>query len=99
MGEWPGAQYNAAPYQAYEAYGLIPEADPTGTPQGSAQGLPPMSSLRPNGAQPPSMSGASNNAAFVPHADTVAKTLGAVRKNFSNSIIVFGLIQVAVNQN
>lgn len=90
MGEWPGAQYNAAPYQAYEAYGLIPEADPTGTPQGSAQGLPPMSSLRPNGAQPPSMSGASNNAAFVPHADTVAKTLGAVGRIFQILLLFLG---------
>ncbi|XP_044744817.1 protein daughterless isoform X4 [Coccinella septempunctata] len=77
VGEWTGAQYNAAPYQTYEAYGLIPEPDPTVTTQGSAQGLPPMSSLRPNGAQAASMS---NAAAFVPnnHADTVAKTLGAV---------------------
>ncbi|XP_045483220.1 protein daughterless-like isoform X11 [Harmonia axyridis] len=74
VGEWTGAQYNA-PYQTYEAYGLIPEGDPTGA-QGS-QGLPPMSSLRPNGAQATAMAGAPNTAAFVPntHADTVAKTL------------------------
>ncbi|XP_028128963.1 protein daughterless isoform X11 [Diabrotica virgifera virgifera] len=37
--EWPSSYT----YQTYEAFGLIPETEPPG------QGLPPMSSLRPNG--------------------------------------------------
>lgn len=41
-GEWP-ASY-PSPYQTYEAYGLIPE-----TESAAGQGLPPMSSIRPNG--------------------------------------------------
>ncbi|VEN34056.1 unnamed protein product [Callosobruchus maculatus] len=44
--DWPPTPYTA--YQTYEAYGLIPETD-TAAGAGS-QGLPPMSSLRPNGA-------------------------------------------------
>lgn len=41
-GEWPSSYHS--PYQTYEAYGLIPE-----TETAAGQGLPPMSSLRPNG--------------------------------------------------
>lgn len=40
--EWPSSY--PSPYQTYEAYGLIPE-----TEAATGQGLPPMSSIRPNG--------------------------------------------------
>ncbi|KAJ8976515.1 hypothetical protein NQ317_009084 [Molorchus minor] len=75
-GEWPS--YTTS-YQTYEAYGLIPETEP-------GQGLPPMSSLRPNGAPAAvavtTMAGSLPNGAapFGPppnHADSVAnKALG-----------------------
>ncbi|XP_050294982.1 protein daughterless isoform X3 [Anthonomus grandis grandis] len=50
VGDWPPAYTNT--YQAYEAYGLIPEPD-----SGNQQGLPPMSSLRPNGAPATTIAG------------------------------------------
>ncbi|XP_056632083.1 protein daughterless isoform X4 [Diorhabda carinulata] len=52
--EWP-ASYT---YQTYEAFGLIPETEPPG-------GLPPMSSLRPNGT-PTATTLAGPNAPFGP---------------------------------
>ncbi|KAL3286698.1 hypothetical protein HHI36_001193, partial [Cryptolaemus montrouzieri] len=81
VGDWPTASAGyATSFQAYEAYGIIPEADPSNTSHGQGQGLPPMSSLRPNGTPTTTLSGAPNGAGFVPsnHTDTVAKTLGAV---------------------
>ncbi|XP_066245893.1 protein daughterless isoform X2 [Euwallacea similis] len=72
-GDWPPTYTTA--YQAYEAYGLIPEAD-----TGAQQGLPPMSSLRPNGAPATTIAGPGN--AFASpngHADgVVGKGLGSI---------------------
>lgn len=69
VGDWHPS-YSTA-YQTYEAYGLIPETE--------NQGLPPMSSLRPNGTTVTTMSG-TNNSAFGPanHTDGVNKGLGSV---------------------
>ncbi|KAL1513067.1 hypothetical protein ABEB36_002543 [Hypothenemus hampei] len=71
--DWPPAYTSS--YQAYEAYGLIPEPD-----SGAQQGLPPMSSLRPNGA-PATTIAAPVNAFASPngHADAVVgKALGSI---------------------
>ncbi|KAK9884024.1 hypothetical protein WA026_004958 [Henosepilachna vigintioctopunctata] len=79
LGDWPpSAPSYGSSFQTFEAYGIIPEPDPSNP--GPGQGLPPMSSLRPNGTPTTSISGAPNNAAFVPsnHSDTVAKTLAGV---------------------
>jgi len=71
--DWPHpySGYN----QAFENFGLIPEQD-----TGPQQGLPPMSSLRPNGAPTTTIAGPGN--AFVSpngHTDAVvAKGLGSV---------------------
>ncbi|XP_076259013.1 transcription factor daughterless isoform X15 [Rhynchophorus ferrugineus] len=74
-GDWPAAAYGNT-YQSYEAYGLIPESDAGG------QGLPPMSSLRPNGAPATTIAGPGGpGTAFGPngHTDTVvAKGLGSI---------------------
>jgi transcription factor 4/12 len=69
VGDWHPS-YSTA-YQTYEAYGLIPETE--------NQGLPPMSSLRPNGTTVTTMSG-TNNSAFGPanHTDGVNKGLGSI---------------------
>lgn len=72
-GEWPPAYTSS--YQNYETYGLIPEPD-----TGAQQGLPPMSSLRPNGAPATTIAGPGN--AFASpngHPDAVVgKALGSV---------------------
>lgn len=78
--DWPPAYTNS--YQAYEAYGLIPESD-----AGAQQGLPPMSSLRPNGAPATTIAGpvGPGNAFGGPngHADAVVgKGMGSVSKCF-----------------
>ncbi|XP_030756999.1 transcription factor 12-like isoform X3 [Sitophilus oryzae] len=74
-GDWPSAY--GATYQAYEAYGLIAEQEPQG-----GQGLPPMSSLRPNGAPATTIAGPGGGGGFgAPngHADAVvAKGLGSI---------------------
>ncbi|XP_015837143.1 transcription factor 12 isoform X8 [Tribolium castaneum] len=69
-GEWHPS-YTTGAYQTYEAYGLIPETE--------GQGLPPMSSLRPNGTAVTTMSG-TNSSAFGPanHTDGVNKALGTI---------------------
>ncbi|KAJ8941684.1 hypothetical protein NQ314_010330 [Rhamnusium bicolor] len=71
--EWP-ASYTTS-YQTYEAYGLIPETEP-------GQGLPPMSSLRPNGTPTATtMAGPNNPTPFGPpnHTDSVVnKALGGI---------------------
>lgn len=76
VGDWPSSY--GSTYQSYESYGLIPETDGP-----SNQGLPPMSSLRPNGTTATTMAGGPNSAAFGPanHTDGVNKALGAVREN------------------
>ncbi|KAJ8923954.1 hypothetical protein NQ315_006730, partial [Exocentrus adspersus] len=64
-GEWPPS-YGTS-YQTYEAYGLIPETEPS-------QGLPPMSSLRPNGTPTATtMAGSNTSTPFGPanHTDGV----------------------------
>ncbi|XP_019770976.2 protein daughterless isoform X4 [Dendroctonus ponderosae] len=72
-GEWPPAYTSS--YQNYETYGLIPEPD-----TGAQQGLPPMSSLRPNGAPATTIAGPGN--AFASpngHPDAVVgKALGSI---------------------
>lgn len=74
-GEWPPSYPSS--YQTYEAYGLIPETEPPTAATG--QGLPPMSSLRPNGT-PTATTLAGPNAFGPPnHADGVVnKALGGV---------------------
>ncbi|XP_044265153.1 protein daughterless isoform X2 [Tribolium madens] len=69
-GEWHPS-YTTSAYQTYEAYGLIPETE--------GQGLPPMSSLRPNGTAVTTMSG-TNSSTFGPanHTDGVNKALGTI---------------------
>ncbi|XP_018570680.1 protein daughterless isoform X1 [Anoplophora glabripennis] len=71
--EWPSSYTTS--YQTYEAYGLIPETEPS-------QGLPPMSSLRPNGTPTATtMAGSNNGTPFGPanHTDGVVnKALGAI---------------------
>ncbi|CAH1124354.1 unnamed protein product [Ceutorhynchus assimilis] len=75
--DWPPSAYTNS-YQSYEAYGLIPEPD-----SGAPQGLPPMSSLRPNGAPATTIAGpgGAGNAFGGPngHPDTVVgKGLGSI---------------------
>ncbi|VEN34051.1 unnamed protein product [Callosobruchus maculatus] len=74
--DWPPTPYTA--YQTYEAYGLIPETD-TAAGAGS-QGLPPMSSLRPNGAAAQAATTTAAAAAFVHAAadGVVSKALGGM---------------------
>nr|CAH7726180.1 unnamed protein product [Callosobruchus chinensis] len=74
--DWPPTPYTA--YQTYEAYGLIPETD-TAAGTGS-QGLPPMSSLRPNGAAAQAATTTAAAAAFVHAAadGVVSKALGGM---------------------
>lgn len=82
-GEWP-ATYS---YQTYEAFGLIPETEPPG------QGLPPMSSLRPNGTPTATTLAGPNSATFGPSStDTVVnKGLGGV--SILNCIILYLLFK------
>ncbi|CAG9861541.1 unnamed protein product [Phyllotreta striolata] len=69
--EWPPAAFT---YQTYEAYGLIPETEQPG------QGLPPMSSLRPNGAAAVTTLAGPNSAAFGPSSTdaVVNKGMGGI---------------------
>lgn len=73
-GEWPSTY--GTNYQTYEAYGLITESDV------GAQGLPPMSSLRPNGTPATTIAGPGGpGTVFGPngHPDAVvAKGLGSI---------------------
>ncbi|XP_060517812.1 protein daughterless-like isoform X6 [Cylas formicarius] len=77
-GDWP--PYGIS-YQTYEAYGLVPEPD-----TGGAQGLPPMSSLRPNGATTTTIAGPNGPGGTAggfgpnghPAGDVVSKGLGSI---------------------
>lgn len=79
--EWPSS-YSTS-YQTYEAYGLIPETEPS-------QGLPPMSSLRPNGTPTvTTIAGSNNSTPFGPanHTDGVVnKALGVSAKTKNKSV-------------
>ncbi|KAJ8955831.1 hypothetical protein NQ318_005374 [Aromia moschata] len=72
-GEWPPPAY-ATSYQTYEAYGLIPETEP-------GQGLPPMSSLRPNGTP---AAAATTMAAGPPN----TTPFGAAAANHADGVVV-----------
>ncbi|KAG5892466.1 hypothetical protein JTB14_017431 [Gonioctena quinquepunctata] len=70
--EWPNSYPTS--YQTYEAYGLIPESE-------AGQGLPPMSSLRPNGTPTATtLTGTNTATPFGPPSnhDVVNKGLGGV---------------------
>ncbi|XP_023011755.1 transcription factor daughterless isoform X3 [Leptinotarsa decemlineata] len=70
-GDWP-ASYPTS-YQTYEAYGLIPESETAG------QGLPPMSSLRPNGTPTATtLAGPNTAATFATPNHDVNKGLGGI---------------------
>lgn len=86
VGDWHPSSYGtAASYQTYEAYGLIPENE--------NQGLPPMSSLRPNGTTVTALSASTNNSAFgaANHPDGVNKALGTV--GYINSVLLLNTIR------
>lgn len=84
-GEWPTSYPSS--YQTYEAYGLIPETEPA---TAAAQGLPPMSSLRPNGTPTTTTLTGPNTFGPANHAEGVVnKALGGVSSHFFLLVIKF----------
>lgn len=75
VADWP-TSYGTT-YQSYDTYGITPETE--------GQGLPPMSSFRPNGTPTTTTVVGPNNVTFGPHPDGINKALGTVRIiGFSN---------------
>lgn len=66
VGDWPTSY--GAPYQTYDPYGMT---------ETEGQGLPPMSSFRPNGT-PTTTTVGPNNVSFGPNTDGINKALGTV---------------------
>lgn len=72
VGDWPSSY--ATPYQPYDPYGIAAETE--------GQGLPPMSSFRPNGT-PTTTTVGPNNVSFGPNTDGINKALGTVSNDLA----------------